>query len=156
MSTWHSAHVECRPVITSALYKDNQETRRADSDVWPQAARNDVDLEPRTMNLKERSHYVVNCDEDLTTVDFDSDKEEVWHRAGAVAWIKQKLSLDTGRKYGGAGLGGQDQEDSRIRGEGAGIEGTYGRKRRFGDYSRRSRGCSVSIALWKRTLATSK
>ncbi|RWW20016.1 hypothetical protein GW17_00015890 [Ensete ventricosum] len=74
MSTWHSAHVECRPVITSALYKDNQETRRADSDVWPQAARN---------------------------------KEEVWHRAGAVAWIKQKLSLDTGRKYGGAGLGGR-------------------------------------------------
>ncbi|RZR90489.1 hypothetical protein BHM03_00018360 [Ensete ventricosum] len=123
MSTWHSAHVECRLVITSALYKDNQETRRADSDVWPQAVRN---------------------------------KEEVWHRAGAVAWIKQKLSLDTGRKYGGAGLGGQDQEDSRIRGEGAGIEGTYGRKRRFGDYSRRSRGCSVSIALWKRTLATSK
>ncbi|RWW71271.1 hypothetical protein BHE74_00020991 [Ensete ventricosum] len=83
------------------------------------------------MNLKEGDRCVIDHGEGLTAVDFGNDvilaEKLVQHGIGAAELLEQKLSLDSESE-----------------------------KRRSSGCSRRSKYCSVSIALWKKTLATSK
>ncbi|RWW89040.1 hypothetical protein BHE74_00002058 [Ensete ventricosum] len=110
-----------------------------------QAPVKNVDLELMSMNLKEEDRYVINHGEDLTAVDFGSyvsliEKEDIgMTRREDLA--RGKHSIMDGAKV---------VARQRKRGD---LDGS---KRRSDGYSRRSRRCSVSIALWNKMLATSK
>ncbi|RWV87975.1 hypothetical protein GW17_00049982, partial [Ensete ventricosum] len=52
----------------------------------------DVNLEPMTMNLKERSRCVVNRGEDLTAVDFNNDVQLSWEGSCCVVNCGENLT----------------------------------------------------------------
>ncbi|RZS27098.1 hypothetical protein BHM03_00060529 [Ensete ventricosum] len=110
-----------------------------------QAHVKNVDLELMPMNLKEEDCYVINHGENLTAVDFDSYVSLIEKEDTGMA---RRADLARGRHSR------MDEAEviarQRKRGD------LDGRKRRSDGYSRRSRRCFVSVALWNKMLVTSK